>query len=126
MGARIQELQRFLGHQSIKTTEDSYGWLSEQSATVLARARICTHVFRNAAWLEEGALLRDAGRLAGIPGFLIQGRLDLGGPLVTAWELSQAWPGAELQVIGGAGHSTGDAGMSEAITAALDRIARGS
>jgi proline iminopeptidase len=93
---------------------------------ILARARICTHVFRNGAWLEEGALLRDAGRLAGIPGFLIQGRLDLQGPLVTAWELSKAWPGAELQVIGGAGHSTGDAGTSDAIVSALDRIARGS
>lgn len=92
----------------------------------LARARICTHFFRNAAWLEEGVLLANAGKLAGIPGILIHGRLDLQGPLVTAWELSKAWPGAELQVIGGAGHSTGDAGMGEAIVAALDRIARGS
>lgn len=93
---------------------------------VLARARICTHFFRHAAWLEEGALLRDAGRLAGIPGVLIQGRLDLQGPLVTAWELSKAWPGVELQVVGGAGHSTGDPGMGEAIRRALDRFARGS
>jgi proline iminopeptidase len=31
------------------------------------------------SWLEEGALLREAGRLAGIPGVLIHGRLDMGG-----------------------------------------------
>jgi len=40
MGARLEELQRFLGHASIRTTEASYGWLTEQSATTLARARI--------------------------------------------------------------------------------------
>jgi integrase len=40
MGAWLEELQRFLGHASIRTTEQSYGWLTEQSATTLARARI--------------------------------------------------------------------------------------
>lgn len=39
-GARLEELQRFLGHASIKTTEASYSWLTEQSAATLARARI--------------------------------------------------------------------------------------
>ena len=46
----------------------------------LAFVRICTHYFSHGAWLEEGALLRDAGRLAGIPGVLIHGRLDMGSP----------------------------------------------
>ena len=40
MGARLEELQRFLGHASIRSTEASYGWLTEQSAAALARARI--------------------------------------------------------------------------------------
>jgi len=31
----------------------------------------------------NGALLRDAGRLSGIPGVLAHGRLDLAGPAVT-------------------------------------------
>ena len=92
-------------------------------ARMLARGRIVTHFFRHAAWLEEGVLLAGAGRLAGIPGVLVQGRLDLQGPLVTAWELSRAWPGVDLKVIEGAGHSSGDAGMGEAIVAALDRFA---
>ena len=38
--ATREELQRFLGHASIRTTEQSYGWLTEQSAATLARARI--------------------------------------------------------------------------------------
>ena len=43
-------------------------------AALLAMVRICAHYFAAGAWLEEGALLRDAGRLAGIPGVLIHGR----------------------------------------------------
>jgi integrase len=39
-GARLEELQKFLGHASIKTTERYYGWLTAQSATTLARSRI--------------------------------------------------------------------------------------
>jgi proline iminopeptidase len=50
---------------------------------------IAAHYFAHGAWLEEGALLRHAGRLAGIPGTLIHGRLDLGGPLATAWALAR-------------------------------------
>lgn len=40
MGARLEELQRFLGHASIRTTEKYYGWMTGQSATTLARSRI--------------------------------------------------------------------------------------
>ncbi|WP_182908660.1 prolyl aminopeptidase [Microbispora sp. H13382] len=87
-----------------------------------AFVRICTHYFSNAAWLEEGVLLRDAYRLAGIPGVLVHGRLDLGGPLETAWQLAQAWPDARLVVVDDAGHTGGDA-MSREILAALDGFA---
>lgn len=96
-------------------------WLDPEF--VYARARIVTHYFRNAAWLEDDVLLRNADRLARVPGVLIQGRLDVQAPLVTAWELSQAWPAADLVIVGGAGHSTSDAGMAEAIVAATDRFA---
>ncbi|MFF9685416.1 prolyl aminopeptidase [Streptomyces sp. NPDC014623] len=88
-----------------------------------AFVRICAHYFSHAAWLEEGQLIRDAGRLAGIPGVLVHGRFDLGGPLGTAWELARAWPDAELAVIEDAGHLGGPA-TSRAVLAALDRFAR--
>ena len=91
----------------------------------LAFARIVTHYFGNLAWLEDGALLRDAGRLRGIPGILIHGRFDMGGPPTTAWELAQAWPDARLVILGGAGHSAGDPGMQDALLAATDEFARG-
>ncbi|MFJ6214252.1 prolyl aminopeptidase [Streptomyces sp. NPDC092296] len=88
----------------------------------LALVRICAHYFSRGAWLEEGALLRDAGRLAGIPGVLIHGRLDLSCPLDTAWELARAWPDAELHVIADSGQK-GSTTMGARIMAALDAFA---
>lgn len=88
----------------------------------MAFARIVTHYFSNAAWLEEGELLRDAGALQGIPGVMIQGRFDVNAPLVTAWELSRVWLESELVVVENAGHSGADPGMTEALVAALDRF----
>lgn len=85
-------------------------------------ARTVTHYFRHAAWLADDQLLRDAHRLAGIPGVLIHGRLDLGGPLITAWELAQAWPGSELVVLDDSGHTSSDIG--DHVVAATDRFAR--
>jgi proline iminopeptidase len=87
-----------------------------------ARARIITHYFHHLAWLEERQILRDIHRLAGIPCTMIQGRMDLEAPLVTAWELSQAWPEAELVVVANAAHSPAVAEMAAAIIRATDGL----
>ena len=96
----------------------------EDPAFRLAFARLVTHYFGHAAWIEDGQLLRDAHRLAGIPGVLIHGRMDLTAPLITAWRLSKAWPGSELFILNEAGHSGADPGMTEALVAATDRFAQ--
>ena len=85
-------------------------------------ARLVTHYFHHQAWLEDGQILRDAHRLAGIPGVLIHGRLDLGGPADTPWQLAQAWPEAELHFVG-TGHQ-GGAEMTDRIIEATNRFAR--
>jgi len=86
----------------------------------MAFARIVTHYFHHNAWLEDGILLRDAHRLAGIPGVLVHGRLDLGAPAATAWDLAQAWPDAELH-LADTGHSGGSE-MTSWLIAATDRF----
>ncbi|WP_020673308.1 prolyl aminopeptidase [Amycolatopsis nigrescens] len=96
---------------------------SRPHADRLAIVRICAHYFSHRAWLEDGALLRDAGRLTGIPGVLIHGRLDLSSPPHTAWELDRAWPDAELAIIDDSGH-TGSDTMRHRIRDALDGFAR--
>ena len=84
-------------------------------------ARLVTRYWRNAAFLEENQLLRDAATLDGIPGVLIHGRFDVSGPLETAWRLSQRWATSRLQVIDDAGHGGG--GIGAAIQAALAEFA---
>ncbi|MGH3155874.1 MAG: prolyl aminopeptidase [Streptosporangiaceae bacterium] len=88
----------------------------------LALVRICSHYFSHGAWLEEGVLARESHRLAGIPGVLIHGRMDMGGPLEPAWELAKGWPGAELIIVAGAGHLGGDV-TSGHVLDALTRFA---
>jgi proline iminopeptidase len=87
----------------------------------IAFVRICAHYFAHHGFLADGVLVREAGKLADIPGILIHGRGDLSAPLLTAWELVRAWPGAELVVIEDSGH-TGSTAMQEALHAAADRL----
>jgi proline iminopeptidase len=95
---------------------------SRPPAASLAFVRICAHYFSHGAWLEEDELLRNATRLAHIPGVLIHGRLDMGSPLRTAWELADVWPEARLVVVGDSGH-TGSETMRKEILETLDRFA---
>jgi proline iminopeptidase len=90
---------------------------------MLAFVRICTHYLRHGAWLEEGQLIREAGRLVGIPGVLIHGRRDLSCPVDTAYALARAWPDAELVVLDDAGHLGSDSKRA-ALVRALDALAR--
>ncbi len=89
---------------------------------VTARARIITHYFHHLAWLDESQILRDISRIVGIPCTMVQGRFDLEAPLVTAWELSQAMPEAELIIVPNAAHSADLAEMSAAIVRAADAM----
>lgn len=71
-------------------------------------ARLVTHYWRHAAFLEEGQLIRDASRLNGIPGVLIHGRFDVSGPLSTAWQLHKRWTTTRLHILEDAGHGGGN------------------
>ena len=90
---------------------------------MLAFVRICTHYLKHGAWLDEGVLIRDAEKLAGIPGVLIHGRRDLSCPVDTAWALARAWPGSKLVVLEDAGHLRSDSKRA-ALLRALDAFAR--
>jgi proline iminopeptidase len=126
-GVRNKAAADWLAWEDAVISQEPHGTPNAYSdrppAARLALVRICAHYFSHAAWLEEGALLRNGNRLAGIPGVLIHGRLDMGSPLQTAWELAQAWPDARLVVIDDSGH-TGSGTMNNEILAALDAFAR--
>ncbi|MEV6977771.1 prolyl aminopeptidase [Kitasatospora sp. NPDC093806] len=92
------------------------------SDALMAFTRITAHYFSHRAFLEEDQILRDAHRLAGIPGVLIHGALDLDSPLETPWALAKVWPDAELTIVQEAGH-TGSPVMGRTVLAAIERFA---
>ncbi len=89
----------------------------------LAFARIENHYFANHGFFAEEQLIRDAGKLAGIPGVIVQGRYDMATPPATAWELHQAWPQAEFHLVEGAGHAFTEPGILDRLLDATDAFA---
>ncbi|MGP2491842.1 prolyl aminopeptidase [Mesorhizobium sp. PUT5] len=94
-----------------------------QDDYAVAFARIENHYFVHAGWLEEGQLLRDAGKLKGIPGTIVHGRYDMPCPMKYAWALHKAWPKAEFFLIEGAGHAYSEPGILDRLIRATDEYA---
>jgi proline iminopeptidase len=94
----------------------------DSSLPPLGLVRLCAHYLSHGLFLEDGQLIREAGRLAGIPGVLVHGRLDMNGSPEAAWELSRAWPGAELLIAEDAGHLNSETKLRY-IYEAIDRFA---
>ena len=89
----------------------------------VAVARIENHYMANHGWFEEGQLLREATKLKGIPGVIVQGRHDTCTPPVAAWKLKQAWPEVELNIIPDGGHLFSEPGVLDGLIRATDRFA---
>jgi proline iminopeptidase len=92
--------------------------------TALSLARIECHYFMHQSFLAENQILKNADKLAGIPGFIVQGRYDVICPMESAWQLHQAWPDSILQIIPDAGHSASEAGIVNALVLATDEMVR--
>lgn len=90
----------------------------------LAFARIENHYFFNAGFMEEGQLIRDAHKLRGIPGTIVQGRYDVCTPARTAWDLHRAWPEAHFHLVPDAGHAFDEPGTLARLIAATDDYAK--
>jgi proline iminopeptidase len=90
----------------------------------LSLARIEAHYFVNNAFLEENQILRDAHKLADIPGVIVHGRYDVICPLDNAYLLHKAWSNSELQIIREAGHASREAGIVDALVRATDEMAK--
>ena len=92
----------------------------------LAFARIESHYFVHGGFFDcDGQLLRDAHRLHGIPGTIVQGRYDVVCPPRSAWDLHRAWPQAQLRIVPDAGHAAFEPGITHELVAATDRFRGG-
>jgi proline iminopeptidase len=93
-----------------------------QDRTALGLARIEAFYFAHDLFLPPGGLLAHMGRVAHVPGEIVQGRYDMVCPPVTAFELAANWPAARLTIVPDAGHSALEPGVRRALVAAVERF----
>lgn len=91
----------------------------------LAMARIECHYFMNDGFMAPNQLIDDVDKIRHIPAVIVQGRYDVVCPMISAWELHQAWPEADLRVVADAGHSAFEVGNVAALVHATDQFAGG-
>jgi proline iminopeptidase len=91
-----------------------------------AFARLENHYFINGGFLEfDGQIMAHMGRIAHVPGVIVQGRYDMICPPASAWALAQKWPAAEMKLIRNAGHALSEPGISAELVRVMDKIAEG-
>ncbi len=89
-----------------------------------AFARIECHYFVNSGFFDpEDQLLQQVDRIRHLPAVIVQGRYDVVCPMISAWELHQAWPESELIIVPDAGHSMSEPGIRSTLIEASDRFA---
>lgn len=90
------------------------------AALSIGRARVQLHYLVNQCFLAERPLLDQVEHFRHIPAIIIQGRYDMVCPPLSAYELHQAWPQAELRMVADAGHSAMEPGIAAALVAATN------
>ena len=89
-----------------------------------AFARLENHYFTHRGFLDEDEwILKNAGTLKDIPGYIVQGRYDMICPPVRAWRLARAWPQSDLRMIRNAGHALSEPGISAELVRIMDDLA---
>lgn len=87
-----------------------------------AFARIECHYFINKGFFtEDNFLLNNVDKIRHIPTVIVQGRYDVVCPADSAWALHRAMPEAEFYLIGDAGHSLSEKGITDALIRATDK-----
>ena len=97
----------------------------EDPAKAVPLARICAKFFLQDFFLEEAQLLKNADKMADIPGIMVQGRHDICCPPTSAWALSKAWPKGELWIVDDGGHAASEPGIVDGLVRATDKFADG-
>ena len=90
-----------------------------------AFARLENHYFINSGFLErDDQIHANIGKIAQIPGTIVQGRSDMICPPAAAYRLARGWERADLRMIPLAGHALSEPGISAELVQVMDRLAR--
>ncbi|MBV9460302.1 MAG: prolyl aminopeptidase [Bradyrhizobium sp.] len=95
----------------------------KSGSTLPATPFMEAHYFVNDCFMRPNQLLEETGKLAGIPGVIVQGRYDLLCPPSTSQALAARWAGGEIRVVEAAGHTLYDPGVRNAVMKAIADVA---
>ena len=91
----------------------------------LAFALIENHYFINKGWFKtENQLIENIDKIRSIPTVIVQGRYDVVCPMKTAWELSEAWPEAEMIIAPSSGHTAFEKEITHALISATNEFGK--
>jgi len=91
----------------------------------LAFALIENHYFINKGWFKtENQLIENIDKIRSIPTVIVQGRYDVVCPMKTAWELSKAWPEAEMIIAPSSGHTAFEKEITHALISATNKFGK--
>lgn len=90
----------------------------------VAMGRLYAHYEAHCHFMRENQLIDDARAMAGVPGWIINGRYDAITPPGGAFDLAQAWPEARLRIVPCAAHVWNDPILSYVIGEALTDLLR--
>lgn len=89
---------------------------------VLDSVRIQLHFLGNDFFLRPNELLDNLWRIKNRPVIIVQGRMDMVCPPVTAFTVARAIEGAELRMVANGGHSALQAEIAAELCAATRRM----
>ncbi len=121
---QTQYARAWTGWESALAVLDSDGRRAAPAGSYArAFARLENHYFINHGFLEtDDQIMRDMGRLAGIPGYIVQGRYDMICPPHTAKRLHRAWPNSRLIMVTAAGHALSEPGITAELVAIMEEL----
>ncbi|HEV8646592.1 MAG TPA: prolyl aminopeptidase [Burkholderiales bacterium] len=89
---------------------------------MLAGARIQLHFLAHQCFLRPNQLLDDLWRIGNKPVTLVQGRMDMVCPPISAFEVSRRLAGADLRLVPNGGHSAMQPAVAAELCAATARM----
>ncbi len=94
----------------------------ESDAVCLGIGRLEAHYMLHGAFMEEDQLITNIDRIRHLPAVIIQGRYDVICPPTSAYRLHQAWPEAQLHMVGNAGHAAMEPGIAAELVRATEQF----
>jgi proline iminopeptidase len=93
------------------------------SHATLRLARIESHYFNNACFIEENQILKNMKIIQHIPTIIIHGRYDIICPLDNAYQVHKQLRNSRLEIIRDAGHASSEPAIADALVKATNSLA---